>query len=98
MASRQTANANSTSGFQYAAGTAGAAQIDIQLTRVFACENSAVAGTLANALVGTTIGGQTVGPIEVWVDGGVWDTTNNKFLRPVIDFDPSLLHRSGFGG
>lgn len=98
MASRQTTNTNSTSGFQYASGTAGASQIDIQLTRVFACENSAVSGTIANALVGTTIGGQVVGPIEVWVDGGVWDTTNNKFLRPGIDYDVSLLHRSGFGG
>lgn len=93
MASRQTANAASSSGFQYASGTAGAAQIDILLTTVPIASTSPSA---LSALVGTTINGQVVGPLEVWNDGAVWDTTNSRFLRPGSDYDVTLLYRSGF--
>ena len=93
MASRQTAG--STSAFQYAGGQAGGTQGDILLS-----SNPSVSGggSALSALVGTTIGGQVVGTLEVWADGAVWDTTNSRFLRPGSDFDISLLHRSGFGG
>lgn len=94
MASRQTAG--STSAFQYAPGQASSQQQG----DIFLSSNPAVSGggSALSALVGTTINGQTVGALEVWADGAVWDTTNSRFLRPVIDFDVTLLHRSGFGG
>lgn len=100
MASRlATGVASSQNGTSYAGGQAASGvSIDIGLSRNSAAENSAVPGTLANAIVGTTIGGNVVGPIEVWSDGAVWDTSNSRFLRPVIDYDVTLLHRSGFGG
>lgn len=103
MASRQTANSASSSGFQYAAGQAGSAQLDIQETNTVQCVSTALPvaqnfnSALANAIVGTTINGQVVGPIEVWADGAVWDTTNSRFLRPNIDYDVTLLYRSGKG-
>lgn len=94
MASRQTTNTASSSGFQYAGGQAGSAQLDILLTTTPVASTSPSA---LSALVGTTINGSVVGALEVWSDGAVWDTTNSRFLRPGSDFDISLLHRSGIG-
>ena len=94
MASRQTTNTASSSGYQYAAGTAGSAQIDILLS-----PNPAVSSALSalgTALIGTTINGSVVGPLEVWSDGVVWDTSNSRILRPGSDYDITLLYRSGF--
>lgn len=91
MASRQTAG--TTSAFQYAGGQAGSTQVDIALS-----SDVPVTGTALNSLVGTTINGLVVGALELWADGAVWDTGNNRFLRPGSDYDVSLLHRSGFGG
>jgi hypothetical protein len=47
-------------------------------------------------LVGLTIRGLVVGPLEHWADGTVWDTGNNRALVPGSDFDTALLNRSGF--
>jgi len=94
MASRQTAG--TTSANQYAGGQASSQQQgDINLSSNPAIQLSSA---IVTALVGTTIGGQTVGPLEIWADGAVWDTTNSRYLRPGSDFDITLLHRSGFGG
>ena len=46
------------------------------------------------ALQGTTIRGLVVGPLEKWADGGIWDTTNNRFLYAGSDFDPAVLNRA----
>jgi hypothetical protein len=93
MASRQTAG--TTSAFQYAPGQASSQQQGDE----FLSANPAVSGSGSAlfALVGTTINGQVVGPLEVWADCAVWDTTNSRFLRPGSDFDVTLLHRSGIG-
>jgi hypothetical protein len=96
MASRQTAGSSSAN--QYAPGQASSQQQgDINLSNNPSVQVAATSA-LASALVGSTINGQVVGPIEVWADGAVWDTTNSRYLRPGSDYDISLLHRSGFGG
>lgn len=94
MASRLSTVSTSISqnGNQYAAGQAGAAQVDIFLSPVPALNlNSA----LSNAIIGTTIRGQVVNAIECWSDGVVFDTTNTRALIPNLDYDPSLRMRSG---
>jgi hypothetical protein len=48
------------------------------------------------ALTGQTIRGLVVGPLEHWADGTIWDINNNRALSPATDFDPAILHRSGF--
>ena len=81
-------NGNSYGGGQVASG----ASVDIYLSPVPALNlNSA----LSNAILGTTIRSQTVNAIECWSDGVVWDTTNNRALIPVLDYDPTLRMRSG---
>ena len=51
---------------------------------------------LSRALVGKTIGGLVCGSIEVYADGGIWDTANNRFLSPgSFAVDPAVFHRSG---
>lgn len=51
---------------------------------------------LAQALVGKTIAGLVVGNIEVYVDGAIYDTANNRFLSPgSFAVDPAVFHRSG---
>ena len=47
-------------------------------------------------LVGLTIRGLVVGPLEHWSDGTVWDINNSRALVPGSDFDTALLNRSGF--
>lgn len=43
-------------------------------------------------LNGATIGGSTCGPIEVWADGCLWDTTNNRSIYPQLGpIDPANL-------
>lgn len=56
----------------------------------------AVQSSALRGLVGTTIRGAVVGPLEHWADGTVWDTNNNRSLAPGADFDSTLLHRGGF--
>jgi hypothetical protein len=46
------------------------------------------------ALVGATIRGSTVGPLEYWGDGTMWDTSNNRSLFPGIDFDNPVQYKS----
>jgi len=93
MASRLTTGvAGSQNGNQYGAGQEGPSQINIFLSPVPALNlNSA----LSNAIIGTTIRGNTVNAIECWSDGVVWDVTNTRALIPVLDYDPSLRMRSG---
>ena len=51
---------------------------------------------LSQALVGKTIAGLVVGAIEVYADGAIWDTANNRFLSPgSFAVDPAVFHRSG---
>jgi hypothetical protein len=95
MASRQTAGTTSANQYAAPAGYANAS-IDINLSNNPTVQIAATSA-LATALVGSTINSLVVGPIEVWSDCAVWDTTNSRYLRPVFDFDPSLLHRSGMG-
>lgn len=93
MASRLTTGvASSQNGNQFGAGQLGPAQIDINLSPVPALNlNSA----LSNAILGTTIRGNTVNQIECWSDGVVWDVTNTRALMATIDYDPTLRMRSG---
>ena len=51
---------------------------------------------LSQALVGKTIAGLVVGAIEVYADGAIFDTANNRFLSPgSFAVDPAVFHRSG---
>lgn len=94
MASRLTTGVGtSQNGNQFAAGQAGSAQIDINLSSMPALATNSA---LATAILGTTIRGSVVNAIEVWSDGCVYDTTNSRALIPGSDFDPTLLLRSGF--
>ena len=49
----------------------------------------------SRALVGKTIAGLVVGNIEVYADGGIWDTANNRFLSPGSFAVDPVFHRSG---
>lgn len=94
--SRQSAGTTSTN--QYTPGQASSQQQgDINLSNSSSIVSNAAASALANAILGTTIAGSQVNAFEVWADCTVWDTTNNRALRPGIDFDVTLLHRSGSG-
>lgn len=94
--SRQSAGTTSTN--QYTPGQASSQQQgDINLSSNPGLVFNSGASALATALIGNSIAGQTVNAFEVWADCTVWDTTNNRALRPVIDFDVTLLHRSGMG-
>lgn len=102
MASRLSSVATSVSqnGNQFAGGQAGSAQNDINLSSVpsmqsAAFQNPVGSNALANAIIGTTIAGSVVNAIEVWADGAVYDTTNNRFLIPYVHYDPTLRLRSG---
>lgn len=47
------------------------------------------------SLNGATIGGSTCGPIEVWSDGALWDTTNSRYIYPQLGpIDPANLTTS----
>ena len=51
---------------------------------------------LSRALVGKPIAGLVVGNIEVYADGAIYDTANNRFLSPgSFAVDPAVFHRSG---
>jgi hypothetical protein len=51
---------------------------------------------LSRALVGKTIAGLVVRNIEVYADGAIFDTANNRFLSPgSFAVDPAVFHRSG---
>jgi hypothetical protein len=51
---------------------------------------------LSQALVGKTIAGLVVAAIEVYADGAIYDTANNRFLSPgSFAVDPAVFHRSG---
>ena len=51
---------------------------------------------LSRALVGKTIAGLVVGNIEVYGDGAIYDSANNRFLSPgSFAVDPAVFHRSG---
>ena len=51
---------------------------------------------LSRALVGKTIAGLVVGNIEVYADGAIFDTANNRFLSAgSFAVDPAVFHRSG---
>ena len=96
MASRVTSNVSSSqNGLSYGMGQlATGAAIDIGLSSMPAV---AANSPLATAINGTTIRGLAVsGGIEVWSDGVVWDVANNRALMQGIDYDPTLLLRSGF--
>jgi hypothetical protein len=52
--------------------------------------------SLSRAVVGKTIAGLVVGNIEVYADGAIYDTANNRFLSPgSFAVDPAVFHRSG---
>lgn len=94
MSSRLTTGVGSSqNGNQFGAGQAGSSQVDINLSSMPAL---ALNSALATAIIGTTIRGNVVNAIEVWSDGCVWDVTNTRALMPGIDFDSTLLLRSGF--
>lgn len=101
MASRLTTGvASSQNGNSFAGGQVGAAQININISpepmlTASGIQNPLGSNALAAALLGTTIAGLTVNGIEVWADGAVWDTTNNRFLIPYVHYDPTLRLRSG---
>lgn len=96
MSSRQSAGTTSTN--QYSPGQASSQQQgDINLSNSSSLVINAGASALANAILGTTIAGSAVNAIEIWADCTVWDVTNTRALRPGIDFDVTLLHRSGSG-
>ena len=93
--SRQSAGTTSTN--QYTPGQASSQQqADINLSSNPGLVTGA-GSALSTAILGTTIAGSVVNAIEVWADCTVWDTTNNRALRPGSDFDVTLLHRSGMG-
>jgi hypothetical protein len=47
------------------------------------------------ALNGTTIAGSSTGPIEVWGDGSLWDTTNSRYITPQLGgYDPANFSTS----
>ncbi len=51
---------------------------------------------LSRALVGKTIAGLVFRNIEVYADGAIYDTANNRFLSPgSFAVDPAVFHRSG---
>lgn len=92
--SRQSNSSLSQNGLAFGAGqVTGGNSVDINLSSM---PGLAINSALATAIIGTTIRGSTVNAIEVWADGTVWDTTNNRALFGGIDFDPTLLLRSGF--
>jgi hypothetical protein len=44
------------------------------------------------ALNGASIGGSTTGPVEIWADGAIWDTTNSRYIYPQLGpIDPANL-------
>lgn len=92
MSSRQSNDTTSGSGFKYATteNVGSLTQKNVQYSGG-STQSSALRG-----LVGTTIRGAVVGPLEHWADGTVWDINNNRSLAPGADFDSTLLHRGGF--
>ena len=46
------------------------------------------------AIVGKTIRGLAVGPIEFWDDRALWDTTNSRYLHPGQDFEIGTYEHS----
>lgn len=43
-------------------------------------------------LNGTTIQGVACGPVEIWGDGGIWDTTNSRYISaPFAGYDPANI-------
>lgn len=89
MASRVTIN-TTTKGVQMAAPSDNASSATQQ--NVY-CSATTVPSGL-RALQGATIRGQVVGTLERWADGGIWDTTNSRFLYAGSDFDPAMLNKA----
>lgn len=48
----------------------------------------------SQALPGLSYLGQTIGPLEFWSDGGIWDTTNNRPVATVQGIDPAIQYKS----
>lgn len=48
----------------------------------------------SNAIQGATINGSTVGTLEFWGDGTLWDTTNNRSIPFVQGIDPAVQYKS----
>ena len=66
---------------------------DAPQSRIRAVESGS---DLSRALVGKTIAGLVVGNIEVYADGAIYDTANNRFLSPgSFAVDPAVFHRNG---
>jgi hypothetical protein len=43
-------------------------------------------------LNGTSINGSTCGPLELWGDGAIWDTTNSRYITPQLGgYDPANI-------
>ena len=84
MSSRQSSDSTSASGLSYNAGNAspaGTLAKDITLSKSQdASSNSVLAKRWPN-------------PIEVWGDGGVFDTVTAKFLMPGTDFTVGELQK-----
>jgi hypothetical protein len=92
MSSRQSNDTTSGSGVKYSATE----NTSSMPTKNVSYSGGVVQSTALRGLVGTTIRGQVVGPLEHWADGTIWDTTNNRSLSSGSDFDPAILHRGGF--
>lgn len=42
------------------------------------------------ALNGTSIAGSSTGPIEIWADNALWDTSNSRYISPQLGgYDPA---------
>jgi hypothetical protein len=58
-----------------------------QVSFTLGAANGAALAIYGPAIVGATIRGQVVGPLEFWGDGAEWDTTNSRYLHPGQDYE-----------
>lgn len=48
----------------------------------------------SSAVPGTTINGQVVGTLEIWGDGTLWDTSNNRAIVDNFSIDSAVQYKS----
>lgn len=76
--------------FTYTAGSSGLTSPSGGGTASILGGTSAALKPWQPALNGTTIAGSSTGPIEVWSDGALWDTTNSRYISPQLGgYDPA---------
>lgn len=78
--------------FTYTAGSSGLTSPSGDGTVSLLGASAAALLAYQPALNGSTFGGATCGPLEIWGDNALWDTTNSRYVSPQLaGFDPANM-------